>query len=113
MNVENWKKLLEKYGVTGPEPGLRDINVSGNSEMYKDKGTAQKLYLSMSVDTMRLMHALKDQFISDDIREFTTKLAKTALKRVDSFIHFLKHKNWPSLPPISQYLCPYQRGYCR
>jgi hypothetical protein len=68
--------------------------------MYKDKGTAQKLYLSMSVDTMRLMHALKDQFISDDIREFTTKLAKTALKRVDSFIPFLKHKNWPSLPPL-------------
>ncbi|MGI6684046.1 MAG: DUF3231 family protein [Bacillota bacterium] len=94
------EKLLEKYAIPGPEPNLRDVNVGGNSEVTKDKGTAQSLYLSMSVDTMRLMHALKDQFINDDIREFTTELAKTALRRVDSFISFIKLKNWLSLPPL-------------
>ena len=94
------EKLLEKYGIPGPEPGLRDVNVSGNSEVVKDKGTAQRLYLAMSVDTMRLMHALKDQFINDDIREFTTELAKTALRRVDSYISYIKLKNWLSLPPL-------------
>lgn len=93
------EEMTIKYEIKGPDKAPRDQNMAVNSEAFTDQGIAEALYRFMRLDVNLLFLSLKNTATNIDVLQLSTKLTTNSLKRVDSFIKYMKSKNWILYPP--------------
>jgi hypothetical protein len=79
----NIEKLCSEFSIPSPRPSAKDQNVAGNSEVVKDKETAEVVFRFIRLDLNIQLLGLKASFINDDVKAFLLKLTKNAMERVD------------------------------
>lgn len=94
------RKEMDELSLVGPNPGPRDQNVKVNTEAFTDQAIAENIYRLLRLDFISLLLSIKYVPINDDLYEYSIKLTKEALNRIDGYIEFMKSKKWLDLPPI-------------
>lgn len=109
--IKDWRKEanllsaeLEKYGLRGAEPPAVNQSAPGNSEIVIDKETAEVVYMFMRLDVHIILWAFKDSYVNDELRKILLNIVDTTLERLDSYISYLKLKNWIEYPPYYPYM---------
>jgi len=100
------EQLLQKFSIAGPEPAVDNNKTSGNSEILTDQNAAEVLYRFMRLDVNLMALSLQYPPTNDDIWSFMVGLTKSALARIDSYIKYMKLKNWLYEPPLYPYVPP-------
>lgn len=102
-DFEGEVKTLEdttiKFEIKGPDKAPRDQNSSVNPEAFTDQGIAEVLHRFMRLDVNLLFLSLKNTATNEEIMELSNKLTKNSVKRIDSYIKYMKTKNWLFMPP--------------
>jgi len=109
--LNDWRKEvsilepeLEKYSLKGAEPPAIGQDVPGNSEVVIDRETAEVIYAFLRLDVHLILLALKDANVNDSIGKLLQGFLSRSLDRVDSYIGYLKMKNWVYYPPLYPYV---------
>jgi len=100
------EKYMEMYSITPPQPNVIDINIIGNTEVEKDRVSSHLLSSYLRAETTILAQAIRDAIFNDNIRRLIKKFLKTNLTVLDSYLKFLKLKEWIAIPPAYKYLQP-------
>ncbi|ATW27446.1 DUF3231 family protein [Candidatus Formimonas warabiya] len=93
-------KLLNEYSISGPDPNSRDLNIKSNTEAMADQEMAQVIYRFMRLDVNLLLLNIRNVATNDAVQQKIIGFAKEAINRINTFIKYLKVKNWLLLPPM-------------
>lgn len=94
---------LDKYSIAGPPPNVAGQNATGNSEIVRDRETAQIIFGYMRLDLALKLYSLIDTHENREVRLLIMNFVKKSLSRIDTLIKYMKLKNWMDQPPLYKY----------
>lgn len=100
------ERLLDTYSIMPSSPNTKDLNATGSTETMSDRRSAQLIFVFIKTDITTIARALRDTHVNDDIRQVFIDFIRKGLSVFDSYVKFLKMKDWIEMPPLYKYARP-------
>jgi hypothetical protein len=99
-NVVSLERLLERYGIPGPDQGRLISNWSANLEVTRDEFVAMSSLVQLQGHIENVLRASRTSLTNDEIRGVFNRILRKGLDHIDFITKYLKTKGWIEPCPI-------------